>query len=85
MTDLSYAYRYPDRCDEYVVRQGCRQRCDAVAVAVRVDPQGDPGYPVCVRHVRGDMVPLGELVNRFAWELRRVATADVRGDLAPVA
>lgn len=56
--DIAGIRRFPDWCAEEVTRKGELQPCDRTAVAVRIDPEGVGFYPVCVRHARGDMVPL---------------------------
>jgi len=48
-------------CTEGVTRRGIFEPCDLPAVAVRIDPEFDEPYPVCKRHVRGNMVPIVEL------------------------
>lgn len=52
------------RCFEGVTRSDVYQLCDRVAVALRHDPEDGQPYPVCVRHVRGDMVPLDDVCAR---------------------
>lgn len=49
-------------CHEDVTRKGVSQPCDLPAVAVRLDPETEDGYPVCVRHTRAPMVHLPGLV-----------------------
>ena len=51
-------------CAEEVVRRGMIEPCDLPAVAVRINPDyTGMVYPVCKRHVRGAMVPLGTLLD----------------------
>lgn len=63
------AHRYT--CYEGVTRRGWFEPCDLPAVAVRIDPEGEGPYPVCKRHVRGEMVDLGDvaqmLIDRAWW------------------
>lgn len=51
-------------CHEAVVRKHEEQPCNRPAVAMRYDPQEHAPYPVCIRHTRGDMVPLEQLIGK---------------------
>lgn len=62
MSDLALVLRYPHECTEGVTRRDEFQPCDKPAVAVRIDPDGGPPYPVCARHARAEMVPLADLI-----------------------
>lgn len=55
------------KCHEGVSRNGNYEPCDKTAVAVRVDPEDEDFYPVCIRHTRTAdlMVPLSRLSE--AW------------------
>lgn len=53
-------------CHEEVTRQGEVQPCEALAVALRYDPEERSPYPVCAYHSRGDMVKLFVLVAALA-------------------
>lgn len=57
--------RFADECHEEVTRQGELQSCDKPAVALRIDPEGDPAhpYPVCAYHCRAPMVALRDLLD----------------------
>jgi hypothetical protein len=56
------ALRRPDWCEEGVTRRSEFQPCEKLAVALRIDEEGDP-YPVCAFHARGSMVSLSALVK----------------------
>ena len=60
-------------CVEGVTRRDEYQPCNLPAVAVRIDPEEGEPYPVCKRHVRGEMVALADLPAVLAahpWWLR---------------
>jgi len=63
MADLTVVRKFPRLCTEEVERKGEVQPCDKPAVAVRIDPTEGGGYPVCMRHTRGPMVPLAVLLG----------------------
>jgi hypothetical protein len=52
-----------EACNEGISVRGMYEPCEAVAVAVRVDPEFRTAYPVCGRHARGELVPLAEVVR----------------------
>jgi len=50
-------------CHEEVTRGGQLEPCEKIAIANRFDPESLEPYPVCIEHVRGDMVPLLAVVE----------------------
>ena len=61
--EMRFALGYPEECTEEVSRRGLVEPCDRVAVALRVDRNEGTLYPVCARHTRAEMVPLGAIVR----------------------
>lgn len=62
--DLTSLLAWPDLCHAGVSRAGEYQPCDKPAVGVLIGAEGEPPYPVCVRHSRaGRMVGLRELLT----------------------
>lgn len=50
-------------CHEAVARRDILQPCDSTAVAVRIDPASGGEYPVCIVHVRDNMVALSDALT----------------------
>jgi len=60
---LPEAVDMPDTCNEGITVRGMYEPCEAVAVAVRIDPDFSNAYPVCAKHCRGELVPLADVVR----------------------
>jgi hypothetical protein len=61
--DLSLVAKFPNTCDHEVpTRDGRREVCGMLAVAVRLNNTGY-AYPVCAHHAAGHMVPLADLLD----------------------
>lgn len=61
--NLAEAVDMPDTCNEGITFHGMYEPCEAIAVAVRIDPDQSTAYPVCSKHCRGDLVPLSAVVS----------------------
>jgi hypothetical protein len=65
--DREYLTRWPVECTEEVTRkrrgESWAEPCEALAVAARFDPNEGSAYPVCGRHVRGEMASLADLLE----------------------
>lgn len=60
---LAEAMEWTETCNEGVTVQGMYEPCEAVAIAMRIDPEEHTPYPVCGRHACGEMVPLIYIVR----------------------